>query len=167
MEADNEMNNLTIKKSKIKSVRLFVLRLIGYISVGLIIPMGFLIWRFNLFSSTSKLNIGGWGMVVIIFTTVFLIKLINKASQTVESELLKQIFNAIQKVFLPLLAVTLCIYAVGDFWQELIHFFIVLTICEPIAYVLNPFPELIAEKEKENKKNGLLNVIETFWDKKK
>ena len=77
MEADNEMNNLIIKKSKIKSVRLFVLRLIGYISVGLIIPMVFLIWRFNLFSSTSKLNIGGWGMVVIIFTTVFLIKLIN------------------------------------------------------------------------------------------
>ena len=129
--------------------------------------MLFLIWRFNLFSTTSGLNIGGWGMVVIIFTTIFLSKLAKQASQAVESELVKQILDAVRKVFLPLLAVTLCVYAVGDFWKELIYFFIVLTVFEPIAYVLNPLPEFLAEKEKEGRKNNLITILEIFWDKKK
>ena len=164
METNNEVMTQEEKKTKIK---IFIARLTGYIMFGLLFPFAFLVWRFGLFQQTNKLNIGGWGVVAIIFAAVFFAKLVKQAGDCVESTFVKQVFQAIGKVLVPLLAVTLCLYAVGDFWKELINFFIILTICEPVAYVLNPFPEFLAEKEKEDKKNGLISIIELFWDKKK
>lgn len=158
---------MTQKKAKKMSIRLFIIRLIGYITLGLVIPMSFLIWRFNLFTQTSKLNIGGWGIVVIIFTTVFVSRLAKQAAEAMDSELFRQILKSICKVLMPLLAATMCIYAVGDFWQELMYFFIVLTVCEPIAYVLNPLPEYLKEKDDKGEKNKWTEIIGLFWDKKK
>lgn len=164
MEINNEV---TTQEKKSPKVRIFILRMLGYMTFGLIIPLAFLIWRFGLFQQTSKLNIGGWGIVAIIFASVFFIKLIKQSEDCVDSLFLKQIFRSISKVFIPLLAVTLCVYAVGDFWKELINFLMVLTICEPIAYVLNPFPEYLKEKEKEEQTNTVTKIIGMFWDKKK
>jgi len=130
-------------------------------------PMSFLIWKFQLFSQTSKLNIGGWGVLVIIFTAVFIFKLMKQAENTIDSPVVIQSFEAIRKIFIPLLAVTLCLYAVEEFWNELIRFFVVLTICEPIAYVLNPFPKYLKEKEKAGEKSKITEIINLFWDKKK
>ena len=53
------------------SKKTFWSRLILYITIGLFIPAGFLIYRFNLFTPTTKLNIGGWGIALIIFCAVF------------------------------------------------------------------------------------------------
>lgn len=162
-----EMNEQMNKSNKRSDIAFFISRLIGYIILGLVIPMSFLIWRFDLFSKTSKLNIGGWGVVVIIFTAVFIAKLAKQACEAIDNVFAKQIVDAVRKVLIPLLAATLCLYAVGDFWKELVNFFIALTICEPIAYVLNPFPEFLKEKEKEEKKSNLVKVLELFWEKKK
>ena len=164
MEMNNEMMTQEEKKTRIK---VFIARLTGYIMFGLLFPFAFLVWRFGLFQQTSKLNIGGWGIVAIIFAAVFFAKLVKQAGDCIDSSLGKQSLQAVGKVFIPLLAVTLCLYAVGDFWKELINFFIILTICEPIAYVLNPFPEYLKEKEKEEQKTAVTKFIELFWEKKK
>lgn len=162
-----EEEKIQLKKQQKEKTRNFVLRLIGYILFGLVLPMGYLIWRFKLFSQTSKLNLGGWGIVLIIFTAVFFAKLIKQSIDTIESEVAKQCLNAIRKVFIPLLAVTLCLYSVGNAWEDLIKFFMILTICEPIAYVLNPFPTFLRQKEEEGAENKITKIIELFWDKKK
>lgn len=163
MEMNNEVMTQEEKKTRIK---VFIARLTGYVMFGLVFPFSFLVWRFGLFQQTSKLNIGGWGIVAIIFAAVFFAKLLKQAGDCVESVLVKQIFQAIGRVFIPLLAVTLCLYAVGDFWKELINFFIILTICEPVAYVLNPFPEYIKEKDEKKEDSKILKVAKIFWSAK-
>ncbi|MBR3208875.1 MAG: hypothetical protein IKF82_01260 [Bacilli bacterium] len=154
----------------VQNKRIFWARFVAYAVFGLAIPMAFLIWRFNLFSSTTKLNIGGWGIIVIVFTAVFLNLLLKQAIECVDSQLAKRILNAVRKVFIPLLAVTLCLYAVDSFVKELVQFFIVLTICEPIAYGINPMPDLIEQKQEEQdedkKKNTFIELAEVIWSRK-
>lgn len=162
-----EENTVITPEQKKMKMRVFASRLTGYLILGLFIPFAFLVWRFNLFQETDKLNIGGWGIVAIIFSSVFVAKLAGQAIECTDNFFIKQIIRAFKNVLIPLLAVTLCIYAVGDFWKELIHFFIILTICEPIAYVLNPFPEFIREKKKEKEESKILKIIGFFWDNKK
>lgn len=155
------------QKVKTQNRAIFISRLIGYIIFMLFIPSLFLIFKFKLFEKKSGLNIGGWGMIVIILTAFVLFRLAKQASQSVDSILIKQLIDAFRKVLIPLLAATLCLYAVKDFWKELLNFFIILTICEPIAYVLNPFPELLKDKEDEKNKTKMIKIIELFWDKRK
>lgn len=153
------------------SKRTFWSRLVLYILLGLFIPVGFLIYRFNLFTPTTKLNIGGWGITVIVFSSVFIVKLAEQASKVLEEGPIRSCVDSFRKIFVPLLAITLCIFAVGEFWKELLQFFIVLTICEPIAYFVNPMPEFVGqlEKEREDKKqeSKLLNIFNLFWSSKK
>lgn len=153
------------------SKKVFWSRLALYITFGLFIPVGFLIYRFNLFTPTTKLNIGGWGIAAIIFTAVFVMKLAEMASALYEEGLIKSCIDSFRKVFMPLLAATLCIFAVGEFWKELLQFFIIITVCEPIAYVINPMPEFVGQinKERDDKKeeSKLLNIFNLFWGSKK
>ena len=153
------------------SKKTFWSRLVLYILLGLFIPVGFLIYRFNLFTPTTKLNIGGWGIAVIVFSSVFIVKLAEQASKVLEDGPIRSCVDSFRKIFVPLLAITLCVFAVGEFWKELLQFFIVLTICEPIAYVVNPMPEFVGqlEKEREDKKqeSKLLNIFNLFWSSKK
>ena len=153
------------------NMKIFWIRFVVYILLGLIAPTGFLIYKFNLFAPTTKLNIGGWGIVVIVFTAIFMAFLTKQLSDLIESELGKKIVNSIRKVLIPLLTATLCIFAVGEFWNDLLQFFIVLTLCEPIAYVANPMPELIKQKQEEKdmkkEESKLLNIFNLFWSSKK
>ena len=155
------------EKKKIKRKRqIFWTRFAFYIAIGLFIPVGFLIWRFQLFQSASHLNFGGWGVVAVLFTSIFLMVLSKQAVSSIESQIVKQAINAIRKIFLPLFAITMCLYAVKNFIDELIQFFVIITICEPIAYVINPFPEIVKEHEKDREKNKLVKFAEIFWSQK-
>ena len=51
----------------------FWTRISLYAFIGLIIPIVFLIWRFQLFKkvSTSGIAVGGWGVIVFIIFVVF------------------------------------------------------------------------------------------------
>ena len=158
------------KKKKSKKVRIFLARFFGYVTIGLLIPMGFLIWRFQLFQTESHITYGGWGVVVTIFTTVFLIKLAKQAELSIDSQFGIQVLGAIRKVLFPLFCITFCLFAVKNFIEELIEFFIVLTVCEPIAYIINPFPQLLrdteAKREENKEKAKLMKFAEFFWSKK-
>ena len=154
------------KKQKKKQRRIFWSRFFGYIAIGLLIPMAFLIWRFQLFRSESQITFGGWGVVVVIFTAIFMLKLMKQASFATDSVLGKQILDALRKIFVPLFTVTFCLFAVKEFITELIEFFTVLTVCEPIAYVINPLPALMKEVEKSKEENKMSKFVKFFWSNK-
>lgn len=155
------------KKEKRTIILKFLLRMVLYLGFGLIAPMGYLIWKFELFSQTSAMKIGGWGIVLVIFTSVFMAKLIKQSVDAVDSVFAKQCLNSVRKVFIPLLAVTLCLYSVRNAWENLIEFFMVLTVCEPIAYVANPFPALLKDKFELKEKAKISNIIDLFWGNRK
>ena len=157
-----------MEESKNKNnIKIFVARLVTYIMVGFVIPFTYLVWRYNLFSKTERLNIGGWGIIAIIFSAIFFMVLVKKAGETIENETYKQVFDGIRKIFIPLLAVTLCVYAMYDFWRQLVEFLGILTVCETVAYIVNPIPQKIKEKENLREESKIIKIASIFWDSKK
>ena len=154
------------KKEKRTKAIIFWTRFFIYIVFGLVIPISFLIWRFDLFSSTNKIKFGGWGILAIILMAIFMINLSKQTEECFENGIEKQIIRAIRKVFIPLLSVTLCLWAVSDFINELIQFFIVITMCETIASMVNPMFDLAKEHKEGRIENKMIKMAKIFWSNK-
>lgn len=122
------------------SKKQFWIRLSFYILTGGILPFLFLVWRFNLFSKVSKLSVGGWGLVAIIFIGVFFIKLIKSVRKGLPFSMLSQVLEGVCKILLPLFIFAFVIYYMQDAMEQVFQFLCVLIICETIAIVVNPIP---------------------------
>ena len=122
------------------SKKQFWIRLSFYILIGGILPFLFLVWRFNLFSKVSKLSIGGWGLVAIIFIGVFFIKLIKAVRKGLPFSMLSQVLEGICKILLPLFIAAFIVYYMQDIMDQIFQFLWVLIVCESAAIVINPIP---------------------------
>lgn len=155
------MKEISLKKH---NKLIFLVRFFIYASFGLVIPISFLIWRFDLFSSHSKMTFGGWGVIATIVFSIFMSKLAKQAENCVEQGVGKQTIVSIRKVFIPLLAITLCLWGVSDFIKELVQFFAILTICETISYIANPMFDLLKHHQDDKEENKMIKMARIFWD---
>ena len=122
------------------SKKQFWMRFSIYVLFGGILPFLFLVWRFNLFSKVSKLSIGGWGLVAIIFIGVFFIKLIKSVKKGLPFSMLSQVLEGTCKVLLPLFIAAFVVYYMQDIMEQVFQFLCILIICETVAVVANPIP---------------------------
>lgn len=136
----------------------FWIRLPIYILFGGALPFAFLIWRFKLFSKVSKLSIGGWGIIAVIFISVFFIKLIKAVRKGLPFSLVSQILEGVCKIIIPLLVGAFCCYYLKDMMEEVFQFLWVLIICESIAIVVNPIPKWAHE----NKNDSLIENLKAL-----
>lgn len=136
----------------------FWVRLSIYILFGGALPFAFLIWRFKLFSKVSKLSIGGWGIIAVIFISVFFIKLIKAVRKGLPFSLVSQILEGICKIIIPLLIGAFCCYYLKDIMEEVFQFLWVLIVCESIAIVVNPIPKWAHE----NKNDSLIENLKAL-----
>jgi len=159
---------LQMESQKKTKVRIFLARLLVYIVSGLIIPVTFLIARFNLF--TEKMNVGIWGVITIILTAVFLYKLAAQAEKCIDSIQGRQVVHCIRKIFIPFLAIALVIFGMEKFLDDLVWFFVILAFFETVAGIFNPFPEYIKEQDEKNKDkkedSKMLKFAKIFWSAK-
>ena len=86
--------------------KIFAIRLTLYIILGLILPIGFLAWRFELFSKVTKISFSVWGLIAIITAIVFVLGLFNGLRKGMKFGLAKQVTDTICKVTIPLVIVT-------------------------------------------------------------
>lgn len=128
----------------------FWIRLSLYIVIGGFLPFAFLVWRFKLFSKVSKLSIGGWGIIAVIFIAVFFIKLIKAVRKGLPFSLVSQILEGLCKIIIPLLIGAFCCYYLKDIMDEVFQFLWVLIVCESAAIVLNPIPKWTHENKTDN-----------------
>lgn len=140
----------------------FWIRFGFYILFGGILPAIFLVFRFNLFQKVSKISIGGWGLVCIIFLALFFSRLVKMVKQGLPFSYLTQILNGIIKVTIPLLTITISIYCMQDFIIQLLQFFIVATVCETIAFCVNPFPQWIHDNKITEQTNNMKTMLTTL-----
>ena len=138
----------------------FVLRFISYIFIGLVLPVLFLIYRFQLFSRITKLSIGGWGLVLIVFVIGFVWKLFSNLRKGMQFSIWKQIINGLCSITFPLLIAVLAVYWLSGLTTELIEFLIVLIICETIAIPINPLPQWAHNNNMEETAIGIDRVID-------
>ena len=142
------------------SKKIFIIRLSLYILIGLVAPIGFLAWKFQLFSKVTKISFSIWGFVAIFVAAVFVIKLFNGLRKGMKPGLGKQTIDIICKVTIPLLLVTIAFDWLSGFSSEFVQFLVVLTICESVGGVINPLPQWRFENGIEVKTNMVNEILE-------
>lgn len=146
------------------SKKQFWIRLSFYIMFGLILPLIFLFWRFDLFKQTpSATKLSGWGTIAVALVVIFFIKLINAVKKGLKYSQGVQVLNGLTKVTLPLLLIAFCLKFMSGFVNELFQFVIVLCACETVAYMVNPLQLWAMENNLEYNNEGLFNAFKKFF----
>lgn len=122
------------------SKKAFVIRLILFIVVGLLLPLGFLAWRFELFNEVTKVSFSVWGLVAIITVIVFSLKLFDGLRKGLKPGLIKQIIDTVCNVTIPIIIFVVVFDWMSDFAKEFVEFLIFLVICETAAGIIDPLP---------------------------
>lgn len=143
----------------------FWTRLGLYVLFGVVLPFIFIVFRFNLFGKVTKISIGGWELVSLIFIAVFFLKLLNGVKKGLPYSLLTQIINGLVKVILPLILALIISYYFKDNMEYLSQFLCVLIVCESIAIIANPLPQWAHENKVEEEEATLKSIISAFTKK--
>ena len=158
MEQEEEKKILEQNKKK----KEFWTRFALYVLFGAIIPFMFLTWRFGLFGKTSKIQIGGWGLLAIIFLGVFFIKTIKVVRMGLPYSLTTQILEGVVKVLIPLFIAAFAAYYLRNAMTQLFQFLCVTLFCEAIAIVINPLPKWLHEHQLDEQKNTFKDVLQSL-----
>ena len=151
----------------------FWTRLVSWAMFACVLPFSFIVWRFQLFQTVAKLQIGGWGIIAIIIVAVFIFSVLKyvRLALNAKYSMVGQILGGVCKVIIPLLAALCILYSVRDNVILMIQVLGCVTICETIAIPLNPLPQWAYEQQKEvrvdERKETADYIIEKFFKKKK
>jgi hypothetical protein len=139
-----------------------------YAVIGLIIPIVFLIWRFQLFKkvSTNGIAIGGWGVVVFIIFVVFFSSMLKAIKKGLPFSLTTHVITCIVKVTIPLLIATFVVYFLQDFTTELFQVLCVLLVCETAASIVNPLPQWAHEHQVDAENMRIKSVFSSLMGEK-
>lgn len=148
------------------SKKQFWVRLGLYLVFGMIIPVSFLIWRFQLFEvvkeTKNKVAIGGWGLVVILFVAFFFIKLMKAIRRGMPFSLGRQILDGVTKTIIPLIVAAICVNLMKDLMKELFQFLCVVIFSEMVAICVDPLPQWAHENHIEYQENTLRNILSSL-----
>ena len=143
--------------------KIFAIRLILYIVIGLILPLGFLAWKFELFNKVTKISFSIWGLIAIITAIVFVLKLFNGLRKGLKHGIAKQVVDTICNVTIPLLIFTVAFDWMSDFSKEFVQFLVVLIICETAAGVINPIPQWCFENNIEQTEGVIKRIFSSLF----
>ena len=60
-------------KKQLTPKQIFAIRMVCWVLCSLIIPVAFIIFRYDLFTKISKVQFGGWGMIAVLIIFTFVI----------------------------------------------------------------------------------------------
>lgn len=147
---------------KLTPKQVFIIRFIVWTIFACLVPCGFIMWRFDLFKTVSKVNIGGWGLIAIIIFFSFLISIGKYLKDGMPYSMTKQCLSGLIKVVFPLMAVMFCVYSIRNSIDIFLQAMTVVVISETIAIPINPMPKWVHDS-KINEQNTILN---SFFDKR-
>ena len=162
----------------------FWTRFAAFISVGLIAPISFIAYKFELFQTISKVQISGWGILIIIFVAAFILGVTKyvKVAMSAKYTLLGQILSGFMKVILPLMVALILIGALQKISKanaegmekniENITYVLSFTLgCEMVAIPMNPLPKWANDMQKdveiEKRKSATDYLLTEYFKRKK
>ena len=146
--------------------KVFAIRLGIYILLGLILPIAFLAWKFELFTKVTQASFSVWGLIAMVIAIVFVLKLFDGLRKGLKHGWTKQVIDSICEITVPLLIVTVAFDWMSGFATEFVQFLILLIICETLAGVANPIPQWCFENNIEQTEGVIKRLFGTFFEKK-
>lgn len=156
---ENEKENV-----KTTNKGLFWLRLILFIIFSTIAPCVYLIVRFNLFQTTTKTQIGLWGVIVIaiVLCSIGMLCKFYLDSMKTRYAYFKQVVSGLIKVIFPLILILAISIWLKDNVEEITYAMYCIIPCEIIAIFINPLPKWCFDNNVE----GLGEIVDkVFLDK--
>ena len=136
-------------KKQLTPKQIFAIRMVCWVLCALIIPVAFIIFRYDLFTKISKVQFGGWGMIAILIIFTFVIVLGNYLKGGFKKySMVGQIINGAVKVVLPLVALYFILVNIKDSIDLFLQALAVVIISETIAIPINPMPKWVYEQSK-------------------
>lgn len=161
---ETEVKKTSESKVEPDSKKVFWTRFGLWVLFSVIAPCGFIIWRYDLFKVTSKVQLGGWGFIAVIIASVFAFSLWRyiKRAMGKSYSYVWQIISGIVKICLPLMLLMLAVQSIQNSVEYFTQFMGVTIICELIAIPLNPMPKWVYIKTGE----ATYDAIDYYFKKK-
>lgn len=144
--------------------KIFWVRLIAWITFAVILPVLFIIFRFEVFGA-QKTTIGFWGLVVICIILTFIISMLNYVVKAMPYSMVAQCINGLIKLILPLVIILIISIAIKNAIEVFIQALGVVIACEAVAIPMNPMPKWIHEHLSEEQQKKISNGMDLLWDK--
>lgn len=149
------------KISITKEQRTFIIRAALFVLFGALLPIVFVLWRYDIFTDGPH-AIGGVGLLVGIIAIIASIYVIHEVRTTLPYSFLTQVLTGIARVVVPLLG----IYILLDFMKDSIYLLsqsvLATMLCECVAIPVNPFPKWKHDHGIEEKDEGFLRFARIF-----
>lgn len=151
----------------------FWARFASWAMFSCVLPFLFIVYRFNLFSKISKIQIGGWGLIAIVIVAIFVFTVIKyiRLAFAGRYSLVGQILSGICKIVIPLGVFMVVLYNIRNNVETMIQVLGCVIVCETIAIPLNPLPKWAYEMQKDvsdsEKKDTVDYLLTEFFKKKK
>lgn len=139
------------------------LRLILFLLFSTVAPITYLIVRFHLFQTTTKLQVGLAGIIVIAIMLGVISVLIKFYLEGMKCKysLFKQILQGIIKLILPLVLLLVTFIWLGDNIIMVKEALYIIIPCEMVAIVVNPLPKWCFDNNIE----GLSEIADKILNK--
>lgn len=178
MEVANKVEEKKTKKSLGQIIdehpkTIFWSRFVLWTLCACVLPFIFIVWRFELFHTISKMQIGGWGVLGILIVAFFIFTILRyvKLALSGRYSFIGQCLGGFCKVVLPLLAFLLILNNVKENVELLIQVVGCVVLCEAIAIPINPLPKWAYEMQKNVKdserKETFDYLLDGFFKRKK
>lgn len=162
----------TQEKKTLTQRQIFWIRFTFRIIFAMIVPLVFLVWKFNLFrietTTTTNITFGGWGIIAILVVFFVIKAVIKYINQGLPYSMASQCLSGFTRILLPIIAIILIGYIIfnifSDGLKEFLFVMCVLLVSETIAIPINPFPKWIHEHRKEEVENHDKKLIDSFCD---
>lgn len=113
-------------------------------------------------NANKPVVIGGWGIVAILFITIFFFKTLKAIRKGMIFSVWTRVIDAITKVFIPLLIAIVVVNFVGSIQKELFQFLVVVFLLEIPATAINPIPRWTYENKIEEMSLGIGKIAKNI-----
>ncbi len=144
--------------------KIFWARFIGWVTFAAILPVLFIIFRFEVFGG-HHVAIGFWGYVVIAIILAFIISVLRYVCKAMPYSMAAQCISGLGRVILPLVIIFVIVWAIRDSLDTFLQALGVVIACEAVAIPINPMPKWIKEHLTEEQQKRISSLSDIVWDK--
>lgn len=138
----------------------FWLRFALWATFACILPVGFIVWRYDLFTEVSSIQFGAWGVIAVIIVAAFAYTVFKYVKQGMAKwSMTKQVIMGIAKVMVPLLLLYFALDAIRDSIDLFMQALAIAIVSEAVAIPLNPMPKWAYEQSKGATEDALELVL--------
>lgn len=152
---------------------IFWVRFILWLSFAGVLPFAFIVWRFELFHTISKIHIGGWGIILVLLVAFIVFTIIKyvKLALSGRYSFIGQCLGGFCKIIIPLATFLLILRSAQNSIDMLIQAVGCTLLCELTAIPLNPLPKWAYDCQKnvrvEERKETFDYLLDGFFRRKK